>query len=39
VCGAAGCGKTLLGLEFLVRGAQQFGENGVWLSFEETRRI
>ena len=36
VCGAAGCGKTLLGLGFLVRGAQQFGENGVCLSFEET---
>jgi circadian clock protein KaiC len=39
VCGAAGCGKTLLGLEFLVRGALQFGENGVCLSFEETRLI
>jgi circadian clock protein KaiC len=36
VCGAAGCGKTLLGIEFLVRGAQQFGENGVCVSFEET---
>lgn len=36
VCGAAGCGKTLLGIEFLVRGAQQFGENGVCISFEET---
>jgi circadian clock protein KaiC len=38
VCGAAGCGKTLLGLEFLVRGIQQFGENGVCISFEETAR-
>ena len=36
VCGSAGCGKTLLGIEFLVRGAQQFGENGVCISFEET---
>src|ERR1700689_4715112 len=36
VCGAAGCGKTLLGIEFLVRGARQFGENGVCISFEET---
>jgi circadian clock protein KaiC len=36
VCGAAGCGKTLLGIEFLVRGAQQFGENGVCISFEES---
>jgi len=36
VCGGAGCGKTLFGLEFLVRGAQQFGETGVCISFEET---
>ncbi|MDP8909026.1 MAG: circadian clock protein KaiC [Chloroflexota bacterium] len=37
VCGPAGCGKTLLGLEFLVRGISEFGEHGVFLSFEETR--
>jgi circadian clock protein KaiC len=36
VCGSAGCGKTLLGMEFLVRGATAFGEPGVCLSFEET---
>src|SRR5579862_3598399 len=36
VCGGAGCGKTLLGMEFLVRGASQFDEPGVCLSFEET---
>src|SRR5271154_1154005 len=36
VCGGAGCGKTLLGMEFLVRGAKEFGEPGVCLSFEET---
>jgi len=36
VCGGAGCGKTLLGIEFLVRGAMQFGEPGVCISFEET---
>ena len=36
VCGGAGCGKTLFGIEFLVRGVQQFGENGVCMSFEET---
>jgi circadian clock protein KaiC len=36
VCGGAGCGKTLLGMEFLVRGAREFGEPGVCLSFEET---
>ncbi len=36
VCGAAGCGKTLFSLEFLVRGALEFGEPGVLVSFEET---
>ena len=36
VCGGAGCGKTLLAMEFLVRGATQFGEPGVFMSFEET---
>jgi len=36
VCGGAGCGKTLLGMEFLVRGASEFDEPGVCLSFEET---
>jgi circadian clock protein KaiC len=36
VSGGAGSGKTLFGLEFLVRGATQFGEPGVFISFEET---
>jgi len=36
VCGGAGCGKTLLAVEFLVRGAVQFSERGVFISFEET---
>ena len=36
VCGGAGCGKTLFGLEFLVRGATQYGEPGVFMAFEET---
>lgn len=36
ICGSAGCGKTLFGLEFLVRGALQFGEPGVCISFEES---
>lgn len=35
VTGAAGSGKTLFGLEFLVRGARDFGEPGVLLAFEE----
>ena len=36
ICGGAGCGKTLLAIEFLVRGARDFGEPGVLMSFEET---
>ena len=35
VCGSAGCGKTMLAMEFLVRGATQFGEPGVFMMFEE----
>ncbi len=35
VCGAAGCGKTMLAVEFLVRGAVEFGEPGVFMMFEE----
>ena len=38
VCGGAGCGKTLLAAEFLVRGAVQFGEAGVLMAFEETEK-
>ena len=36
VCGTAGCGKTLFAIEFLVHGAVQFHEPGVFLAFEET---
>jgi circadian clock protein KaiC len=36
VCGGAGSGKTLFGIEFLVRGATQFNEPGVFMSFEES---
>src|SRR5436309_15203258 len=36
VCGGAGCGKTLLALEFLLRGAIDYGEPGVFVAFEET---
>ncbi|HEX2395692.1 MAG TPA: circadian clock protein KaiC [Bacteroidales bacterium] len=36
VCGDAGCGKTLFSMEFLVRGAVQYNEPGVFMSFEET---
>ena len=36
ITGRAGCGKTLLSMEFLVRGAREFGEPGVFVSFEES---
>ena len=35
ICGAAGCGKTLLALTFLVNGATLYDEPGVFMSFEE----
>lgn len=35
VCGGTGCGKTLFSMEFLVRGATEFGEPGVFMAFEE----
>jgi len=35
VCGSAGCGKTMLAMEFLIRGATEFGEPGVFMMFEE----
>ena len=35
ISGGAGCGKTLFGIEFLVRGATEYGEPGVLFSFEE----
>ncbi|HNU71752.1 MAG TPA: circadian clock protein KaiC [Thermodesulfobacteriota bacterium] len=36
LCGGAGSGKTLLAMEFIVRGARDYGEPGVFVSFEET---
>jgi circadian clock protein KaiC len=36
ITGSAGCGKTLFGIEFLVRGATEYGEPGVLLAFEES---
>src|SRR6185369_2436742 len=36
VCGSAGCGKTLLAMQFLVHGARQYGEPGVFVAFEES---
>jgi circadian clock protein KaiC len=36
LCGSAGCGKSLLAMEFLVHGAVRYGEPGVCMNFEET---
>ena len=36
ICGSAGCGKTMLAMEFLVRGAQEYDQAGVFISFEES---
>ena len=36
VCGSAGCGKSLFGLEFLIRGATEYGDPGVLMTFEES---
>lgn len=35
VCGSAGAGKTLMAMEFLVRGATDYKEPGVFVAFEE----
>ncbi len=36
--GGPGCGKTLLAMEFLVRGVTDYGEPGVFIAFEETEQ-
>ncbi|OON67560.1 circadian clock protein KaiC [Hymenobacter sp. CRA2] len=36
ICGSAGCGKTLMSVEFLVRGILEHDEPGVLMAFEET---
>lgn len=35
ICGEAGSGKTLFAMEFLVHGATEFNEPGVFIAFEE----
>lgn len=36
ICGSAGAGKTLLAIQFLVSGAMEYNEPGVFMAFEET---
>lgn len=38
LCGGPGCGKTILAMEFVCRGVSQFGERGLFVSFEETTK-
>ncbi len=35
ICGSAGCGKTLLSMQFLIKGILDYNEPGVFMSFEE----
>lgn len=35
VCGSAGCGKTLFATTFLIHGARDYDEPGVFVTFEE----
>lgn len=37
LCGSAGCGKTLFGIQFLAKGITDYNEPGVFMSFEETK--
>jgi circadian clock protein KaiC len=37
ICGSAGCGKTLFGVQFIAKGILEFNEPGVFMSFEETK--
>ncbi len=36
ICGNTGCGKTLFGIDFLINGAANYNEPGIFMSFEET---
>src|SRR4030095_12662220 len=38
VCGSAGCGKTLLAMQFLIKGITEYNEPGVFMSFAETAK-
>ena len=36
ICGSAGCGKTVLAMQFLIKGITEYNEPGVFMSFEES---
>lgn len=35
ICGSAGCGKTLLAMQFLIKGITEYNEPGIFMTFEE----
>ncbi len=35
ICGSPGCGKTLMGVQFIIKGISEYNEPGVIMSFEE----
>jgi len=38
ICGGPGCGKTMLAMEFICRGAMLYNEPGVFMAFEEKEK-
>ena len=38
VCGDSGTGKTIMGLQFLYEGSSEYGEPGLYISFDEHKR-
>jgi len=38
ICGSAGCGKTVLAIQFLIKGITEYNEPGVFMSFEESTK-
>jgi len=36
ICGSAGCGKTVMAMQFLIKGITEYNEPGVFMSFEES---
>src|SRR5580700_2057909 len=38
ICGSAGCGKTVLAIQFLIKGIKEYNEPGVFMSFEESAK-
>ena len=39
LAGNPGTGKTIFGMQFLCRGARDYGENGIYVSFAESKEV